>query len=197
MIDLGFRDLTQSITDLRNKQATRHAFFMAAKIAVPNGGEAKAFFVPDQDADFEIKGLVGAVVAPSNAAGVRYSTGVAQSLFPLNGVSPANGYAERGLIMRVYDGKSGLQLSDPEPDSWERNVPANPLLDAKSYLQPGYRIGCFSQPQVFKYYLRKASKLVFQFYNNDTVNLVNDNPVQVYHTVSLVLSGRKCDSGTR
>lgn len=187
-VDIAFRSLTEGITDLRDKQATRQTFFMSAKVPVPNGGSMKMYFVPDMDADFAITGLTGSVVAPSDAAGNRYAPNLAHTLWPLNGAAPVNGYAERGLILQIYDAQNGLRLSDPSPDKWEVNLPFNPLVNVKDFLQPGYRLGAFTQPQKFCYYLRRTNKLVFEFFNRDTT--VQHGRL-VYHTVAITLCGRK------
>ena len=189
-MEIGFRNLKEGIVDLRNKQATRQTFFATGKVAVPSGGQASISFVPDEDADLAISGLVGSVVAPSNAQGYRVA---GATLWPVNPLYPANGYAERGLILQIFDGKSGLQLTDPEPDKWEVNLGFNPLVNVKDFLQPGYQIGAMSEPQVFRYYLRRGNKLVFKFYNRDTAVQAGD---PVFHTVAVTLSGRKVMVGT-
>lgn len=181
MIEVGFRELKDTVVDMRNKQAIRRAYFLSASIPVPNGGRAKATLVCDQDADIMVMGFNGSIVAPATVAGQR--AGRASTIWP----APSNngnidGYAERGLLMRIYASSDKEDtLSDPEN-----------FMDAKTMLQPGYQIGTFSRPFPFKRYLQRDSKLTFEFINTDTANRG-----EVFHFVSLVLSCRKYEPFTR
>jgi hypothetical protein len=179
MIDVGFRELKDTVVDLRNKQSVRRPYFMSASIPVPNGGRAKATLVCDQDADIQVSGLNGTVIAPSDALGRRFAT---LTIWPMPGVS--GGYCDRGLIMRVYASSDKEDtLSDPEN-----------FMDAKTMLQPGYKIGGFSRPYPFSRYLQRDSKLTFEFINTDTYGVESGN---VFHFVSLVLTCRKYEPFTR
>lgn len=179
MIDVGFRELKDTVVDLRNKQAVRRPYFMSASIPVPNGGRAKATLVCDQDADIQVCGINGTVIAPSDVYGRRYNT---LTIWPMPG--SAGGYAERGLIMRAYASSDKEDtLSDPEN-----------FMDVKTMLQPGYKIGGFSRPYPFSRYLQRDSKLTFEFINNDTYGVGEGT---VFHFVSLVLTCRKYEPFTR
>jgi len=153
-----------------------------------------------------VAGAVDALGATVFSALPQYIAGVDASL--------NSAYAERGLICRIYDGKNDHTLSDPQPDmSLSANVgvagssfpPAtfdffNHLLDVKNIFQPGYRPGAFQQPVPFRYYLPRENKLVFEFQNLDTA--VKSDPddgssLIEYHTVTIVLSGRKVEVGTK
>lgn len=179
MIDVGFRELKDTVVDLRNKQAVRRPYFMSASVPVPNGGRAKATLVCDQDADIQVCGLNGTVIAPANVLGHRFNT---ITIWPMPGA--AGGYADRGLIMRIYASSDKEDtLSDPEH-----------FMDVKTMLQPGYKIGGFSRPYPFSRYLQRDSKLTFEFINTDTYGVESGN---VFHFVSLVLTCRKYEPFTR
>ena len=183
MIDVGFRELKDTVVDLRNKQSVRRPYFMSASIPVPNNGRGKATLVCDQDADIAIHGLNGSVVAPSDVNGRRL---VLQStIWPIAASAglAIDGFAERGLSMRVYDASSKeLQLSDPTN-----------FMDLKMFLQPGYRVGGFSRPMPFKYFLQRDSKLSFEFLNSDTAT----GGAPVFHFVTLILACRKYEPFTK
>lgn len=222
MLDIAYRNSGDATLDLIAKQATRYTYYYTARIPVPVGGEAKLFIVPDEDADVEITGLVGSVVALSDASGRRIELGagpVITTLWPMPGqVQNAQTFSERGLIVSVYEGKKGLQLSDAYPDK-QVNFPietspngllphagpysqiASRWLDVKDFLHPGYRIGAFEQPMPFKYYLLSSGKLVFHFVNLDTAaSLLADDPeilLPTFHTVTLQFVGRKCNVEVR
>jgi len=204
MLEVAYRNLDEALVDVRDKQATRQAFFMTGRVPVPNGGRARIVFVPDEDGDFDIRGLTATVVAPSNIQGVRIYEGSGYTSFPLalgkTPISPmASSYAERGLICKIYDGKNDLMLSDPEPDATLSQNPLNHLVDVKNLFQPAYRLGGFQQPIPFRYYLPRENKLVFEFQNLDTAKGSDDNfetTFLQYHTVTIVLSGRKIDMET-
>lgn len=181
MIDVGFRELKDTMVDMRNKQAVRRTYFLSASIPVPNGGKAKATLVCDQDADIQVMGFNGSVVAPSDVHGRRLPN--TSTIWPVPSNNGAvDGYAERGLIMRIYASSDKEDtLSDPEN-----------FMDVKTMLQPGYQIGAFSRPYPFRRYLQRDSKLTFEFINNDTANIGT-----AFHFVSLVLSCRKFEPFTR
>ncbi len=183
MIDVGFRELKDNLKDMRNKQAVRRPYFMSASIPVPNNGRAKATLVCDQDADICVLGLNGSIVAPSDVNGRRLASQA--TIWPITAVGGAGvaGFAERGISMRVYDSSSKeLQLSDPLN-----------FMDAKMFLQPGYRIGGFSRPMPFTHYLQRDSKLTFEFLNSDT----ETGEAPVFHFVTLVLTCRKYEPFTK
>lgn len=186
MLEVGFRDLKDNLTDMRNKQAVRRTYFMSASIPVRNGGRGKATLVCDQDADIQILGLNGSIVAPADVYGRRLTT--QPTIWPL--VEQAGfaieGYAERGIIMRVYDSSAKeLQLSDPLN-----------FMDAKMFLQPGYRIGAMFRPMPFRHYMQRDSKLTFEFINTDTApDYAEERPP--YHFVTLVLTCRKYEPFTK
>ncbi len=178
MIDIAFRELKDNLSDMRNKQAVRRPYFMSASIPVPNGGMAKATLVCDQDADIMVHGLNGSIIAPADVNGRRLTNQA--STWP---ISEAYGYAERGISMRVYESSAKeMQLSDP----------AN-FMDAKMFLQPGYRIGGLSRPMPFTRYMQRDSKLTFEFLNSDT----ETGETPVYHFVTLILTCRKYESFTK
>jgi hypothetical protein len=223
MLEIAYRNLDDALVDLRDKQATRQNFFMTGKVPVPNRGRAKIVFVPDMDGDFDIRGITASVVAPTDIYGRRMTPENGITDFPIalrtwndDPVGPPrSNYAERGLILRIYDGKSDLMLSDPEPDmTLNQNAGNgtspfppetapffNHLLDVKTFFQPGYRLGAFSQPIPFRYYLPRENKLVFEFQNLDTaIGSDNGDPETFfpqYHTVTIVLSGRKIEMDTK
>lgn len=183
MIDVAFRELKDNLADMRNKQTVRRPYFMSASIPVPNGGRGKATLVCDQDADIMVCGLNGSIVAPSDVNGRRLTTQT--TIWPIAesaGVA-VDGFAERGISMRVYDSSAKeLQLSDPLN-----------FMDAKMLLQPGYRVGGFRQPYPFTRYLQRDSKLTFEFLNSDTAT----GEVSVFHFVTLVLTCRKYEPFTK
>lgn len=184
MIDVGFRELKDNLADMRNKQTVRRTYFMSASIPVPNGGRAKATMVCDQDADIMVYGLNGSIVAPSDVYGRRLSSQA--TIWPMaefGGIGGIAGFAERGISMRAYDSSSKeLQLSDPLN-----------FMDAKMFLQPGYRIGGFSRPMPFTRYLQRDSKLTFEFLNSDT----ETGETPVFHFVTLILTCRKYEPFTK
>lgn len=176
MLEVGFRELKDTVVDLRNKQSVRRPYFLSASIPVPNNGRAKATLVCDQDADIEVCGLNGTVVAPADVFGRRAAGSL--TIWPMANV--AAGYAERGLFMRVYASSDKEDtLSDPEN-----------FMDVKTFLQPGYMIGAFSRPFPFTRYLQRDSKLTFEFLNKDTTS-------ELFHFVSLTLTCRKYEPFTR
>lgn len=184
MAEVGFRDLQESATDLRNKQAVRRPYYLSGAVAVPNGGNAKITFVCDKDADICVLGINGTVIAPATFNGFR-EDGATPMLWPLNPVTPIGGYAERGLFMRVYDGsKKGYQLSDPKE-----------YMDVKEYLQPGYIPGAFSRPVPFRHYMKRDDKLIFEFINKDTST--SESRGRIYHFVTLNLTCRKYEPFTK
>lgn len=184
MIDVGFRELKDTVADLRNKQSVRRPYFMSASIPVPNGGRAKATLVCDQDADIAVCGLNGTVVAPADVYGRRLPFASTIWPIPYPGGIVIDGWAERGLNMRVYASSDKEDtLSDPEH-----------FMDAKTMLQPGYKIGGFSRPYPFLRYLQRDSKLTFEFINTDTYGVGDGN---VFHFVSLILTCRKYEPFTR
>ena len=183
MIDVGFRELKDNLSDMRNKQAVRRPYFMSASIPVPNNGRAKATLVCDQDADIMVCGLNGSIVAPSDVNGRRLSS--QSTIWPIavSGGLAIDGFAERGISMRVYaSSEKELQLSDPLN-----------FMDAKMFLQPGYRIGGFSRPMPFTRYLQRDSKLTFEFLNSDTAT----GAAPVFHFVTLILACRKYEPFTK
>ncbi len=181
MIDVGFRELKDTVVSLRNRQSVSRPFFLSTSIPVPNGGRGKATVVCDEDADIHICGLNGTVIAPADEHGRRLAN--TTTIWPV----PANngviaGYAERGLIMRIYASSDKEDtLSDPEN-----------FFDVKNMIQPGYQLGAFSRPYPFSRYLQRSGKLTFEFINTDTSNLGT-----AYHFVSLVLTCRKYEPFTR
>ncbi len=179
-MDVGFRELKDNAVDMRNKQAVRRPYFMSASIPVPNGGIARATLVCDQDADIYIQGLTGSIVAPSDVYGRRLEN--VATIWPTPAYDgQVAGYAERGIKMRIYAAADKEDtLSDPEQ-----------YLDAKMILQPGYQIGGFSRPYAFSRYLRRDSKLTFEFLNMDAAQ------ADVFHFVSLVLTCKKLDPFTK
>lgn len=180
MIDVGFRELKDNLIDMQKKQSFRRPYFLSASIPVPNGGRGKATLVCDQDADIRVCGLNGSIVAPSDVYGRRLDSQT--TIWPVVD-SISSGFAERGISMRVYDSSAKeLQLSDPLN-----------FMDAKMFLQPGYRIGGFSRPMPFTRYLQRDSKLTFEFLNSDTANA----EVAVFHFVTLMLTCYKYEPQTR
>lgn len=184
MLEVGFRELGENLQDLRNKQSVRRPYFMSASLPVPNGGQGRITLVCDQDADIQILGLNGTIVAPADVNGRRVMS--AHSIFPLSvtalGVA-IDGYAERGLKMRIFEtNDKNLSLSDPDN-----------YMDAKMFLQPGYRVGDLSRPMPWKRYLQRDSKLSFDFINSDTAT----GGVALYHFVTLILTCRKYDPLTK
>lgn len=184
MLEVGFRELGESLQDLRNKQSVRRTYFMSASIPVPNGnGQGRITLVCDQDADIQILGLNGTIVAPADVNGRRVIN--AASIFPLSSVAGVDvaGYAERGLKMRIFEtNDKNLSLSDPDN-----------YMDVKMFLQPGYRVGGLSRPMPWKRYLQRDSKLSFDFINTDTAT----GGVALYHFVTLILTCRKYDPLTK
>lgn len=182
MLEVGFRELKDSIKDIRDKQTARRPYYLSASIPVVNGGRARATLVCDRDADIYVFGLNGTVTAPATSAGRRLPNQATD--FPMGvtlGGLAIDGFAERGLLMRVFDNsESEDQLSDPVN-----------LMEAKNFLQPGYFIGKFARPYPFCRYLRRDSKLTFEFFNQETPN------AEVFHFVNLTLSCRKYESFTR
>lgn len=181
MVEVGFRELGESLADMRNKQAVRRPYFLSASIPVPNGGQARATLVCDVDADIQIVGINGSIVAPSDVYGRRLESQA--TIWPVSapGGVAVNGYAERGLVMRIFEtNNKDLSLSDPDN-----------YMDAKMFLQPGYRIGGLSRPMPWKRYMQRSSKLSFDFINRDAV------AEGVYHYVTLVLTCRKYEPFTK
>lgn len=180
MIDVGFRELKDTVVSLRNRQSVSRPFFMSASIPVPNGGRAKATLVCDEDADIHICGFNGTVIAPADVYGRRLATSTIWPVPVNNGV--VDGYAERGLTMRIYAASDKEDtLSDPEH-----------FFDVKNMIQPGYQLGAFSRPYPFTRYLQRSGKLTFEFLNTDTAHIGT-----AYHFVSLVLTCRKYEPFTR
>lgn len=183
MMEVAFRELKDNLADMRNKQSVRRPYFMSASIPVPNNGRGKATLVCDQDADIMVHGLTGSIVAPSDVNGRRLPAQA--TIWPIaqTGAGAIAGFAERGISMRVYDSSSKeLQLSDPTF-----------FMDAKMFLQPGYRIGGYSRPMPFTRYLQRDSKLTFEFLNSDT----ETGEAPVFHFVTLVLACRKYEPLTK
>jgi hypothetical protein len=218
MLDIAYRNSGDATLDLIAKQATRYTYYYTARMAIPNGGEGKLFIVPDEDADVEITGLVGSVVGLSDKHGRRLPNNLGNNLntlWPMPGQAQNNGsFAEKGLIVSIYEAKKGLQLTDAYPDkqvafpietsdngiaphAGPYSQVASRWLDVKDFLHPGYRMGAFVEPQPFKYYLLSAGKLVFHFLNLDTAlsNNAGDPPTSIptFHTVTLQFVGRKCN----
>jgi len=182
MLEVGFRELKDAATDLRNKQSVRRPYFMTASIPVPNGGLARATLVGDSDADTYITGINGAIIAPADANGRRVLTGNTIWPVPFTGAQP-QGYAETGLRMRWFENSDKeLSLSDP-----------NTFCSCRSILQPGYRMGWFSRPFPFERFLKRGAKLTFEFINSDT----GTGPVPLFHFVSLTLTCKKYDGFVR
>lgn len=183
-MNVGFRELKDNIVDIRNKQSVRRPFFMSASIPVPNGGGlARATLVCDQDADILILGLNGSIVAPADVHGRRLPTQATH--YPMT--APAGvagvGFAERGLVMRILETDSKHhELTDPTF-----------YMDAKNLIQPGYRIGGFSRPYPWKWYLMRDSKLTFEFINNDMAT----GEAPVFHFITLVLTCKKYEPFTK
>jgi hypothetical protein len=180
MLTVGFRDLKESATDLRDKQAVRRPYYLTASVPVPNNGRAKATLVCDEDADIYIMGLTGSIVAPANVDGVR---NVSFTSFPMPGMLTDSEFACGGLQLRIYASSDKEDtLSDPEI-----------FFDARNILQPGYAIGRFARPYPFSRYLKRGDKLTFEFLNLDTGDLDGNT----FHYVSLTLTCRKYDPFTR
>lgn len=184
MIEVGFRELKDSAKDLRDKQAVRRPYFLSASIPVPNGGIARATLVCDRDADIMVKGLNGTVTAPADVAGRRLLTQATDFPFAVTNAGLAvDGFASGGLLMRVFHASDKEdQLSDPIN-----------LLDARNFLQPGYFLGRLTRPYPFSRYLRRDSKLTFEFVNQDT----RTGEGGVFHFVNLTLSCFKYEPFTR
>lgn len=179
-MDVGFRELSDNLEDIRNKQAVRRPFFMGASIPVPNGGMGRATLVCDQDADLWVCGLNATIVAPSDVNGRRLVTQATSWPITAPGGVAGVGYAERGITMRIFASSDKEdQLSDPLN-----------FMDAKMLLQPGYRVGGYHKPYPFTRYMQRDSKLTFEFLNSDTV-------AGAYHFVTLVLTCKKYDPFTR
>ena len=182
MIDVGFRDLKDTVVSMRNRQSVSRPYFMSASIPVPNGGRGKATLVCDEDADIQVCGFNGTIIAPSDVFGRRLPNTSTIWPLPYAGGVAIDGWAERGLIIRIYASSDKEDtLSDPEK-----------FFDAKMMIQPGYKLGGFSRPYPFTRYLQRSGKLTFEFINTDTSNIGT-----AYHFVSLVLTCRKYEPFTR
>lgn len=190
-----YRGLLESAVDLRNKQTVDYIYTLPLSVAVPAGlftapGVArnphatKAYIVCDEDADFRVEGITGTVIALTDATGTRQGgSGFGQSLFPVP--LSDNSFSERGLLFRIYSGKTERYLIGSE------GVNAEAYANFKNHFNPGYRPGGFLAPVRFPFYVTRGSKLTFEFLNTDVVANEPFGGVPLYHFVKINLVGKK------
>lgn len=182
--------VTMEGDDLESKQAARYKFAYPQVVAVPNNGQRQAQVVVDEDADFYAERLTGSCLGPTDQNGVRLAgqQPAAQNPnvppqptnFPFIGTT--NGFADRGLMVRIFEGGSTLMLTDG-------------YVPVELIFTPGYDPGTFHIPYPFKYYIKRNSKIVFDFINRDQTVPVAvagyTTPSILYHFAGLSLDGYK------
>ena len=118
-----------------------------------------------QDADFLIEKITGRAFGPVDTDGIPTQS---NTDFPLPGIATGQGFAGRGLTLRVTDQGSARDLT-------------NGFVPVELLLTPGYGIQ-FYIPYPIKYFLRRNSTLQFDFRNQDT---------QARHSITIALNGYK------
>ena len=151
----------------RRVQVNKYGFLYALNVPVANNGTLAAVLTIEEDADFLVEKFTGSAYGPTDVNGIRQLASATD--FDLAGT--AAGYADRGLTVKMTDSGSGRVLS-------------NGYVPVETILTPGYGISLFT-PFNFKYWIRKSSKILFDFRNRDTT------AGGLYHFCSLVLHGYK------
>ncbi len=176
--------------DLENKQSVRYKFAYPQMVAVPNNGQRQAQLVVDEDADFYAERITGSCLGPTDMNGIRLAGQQSAVQNPNVPPQPTNfpfigtstGYADRGLMVRIFEGGSTLMLTDG-------------YVPVELIFTPGYDPGTFHIPFPFKYYVKRNSKMVFDFINRDQAvpqAVVGYNtPSILFHFVGLSLDGYK------
>lgn len=157
----------QEAAHFRAVQVNKYGFFYALNIPVANNTTLPAILTIDEDADFMCEKITGSAYGPTDVNGVRQTASA--TIFPLAGTTL--GYADRGLTVKVTDTGAGRVLT-------------NGFVPLETILTPGYGVAMFT-PFLFKYFVRRNSKLQFDLRNRDTT------AGGLYHFVSIVLQGNK------
>lgn len=180
MSNATFANVVKEQQHLRNAQIVRYNYTYPINVTVPNNGNRLATIIVDQDADFFAKQLTGKVIGPTDSNGARLVN--QPTNFPMPGT--LMGWADSGVQVKIFDGGSGYDLTDG-------------FVNVETIFTPGYGVQ-FHIPFAWPYYIRRNSKLNWEFANRDaSVGIAPIAGATLYHFVGVALNGYKYTGVTK
>lgn len=161
-----YHTIVQEAAYRRSVQLYKYNYTYTITGIIPVNTTAPIILTIEQDADFFIEKITGAVYGP--VALVTGIPGGGATDFDMPGT--AAGFAGRGLQVQITDTGAGRELT-------------NGFVPVETILTPGYDLGFF-QPYRVNYFARRNSKIRFDFRNRDTQTNAN-------HQVDIALNGYK------
>jgi hypothetical protein len=162
---------------LRDAQIVKYQFSYPINVVVPNNKQRAGNFTVDQDADFLAQIMTGKLIGVTDVDGKQLPAEPTD--FPA--VGTLLGWSQSGLQMSIKDGGSGYELTEG-------------FINCETMLTPGYGSE-FNSPLVWEFYVRRNSKLVFNFANRDQATPTV--APALYHFVALGIHGKKYTGKTK
>jgi len=152
---------------VHNRNVQKYKYNYSYHISgIISASQTRAILVTiEQDADFLIEKITGSAYGPVTAAGIPSA---ANTDFPQPGIAVGAGFAGRGMTVQIVDTGAGRDLTSG-------------FVPVETILSPGYGQQMYL-PYPIKYFVRRNTKLKFDFRNRDT---------QAAHQIDIVLNGYK------
>lgn len=164
--DAVYKSIQQEQMGKRLNQKYKYNYTYQVEAVVANGTTTPVFLTITQDADFMIEKITGSAFGPTDSNGTPQIADATD--FDMPGTTA--GFAGRGLSMQITDTGAARDLT-------------NGFIPVECLLTPGYGIELYL-PYTLRYFVRRNSRLRFDFRNQDTA-------AELFHQITVVLNGFK------